>query len=217
MSRTDRAIGIGLGLIIGFVALILFVFGGSGQSIDAPSLHHFQARRRSAGGDHPEVTRQGANPNELERIQNHRCRDRGRTRSRPLLRLQGRRRQRLDHAETTVADDARRPTADTTGDGGKPNDEAAVRRPEPTIPRSSRGGQPVGGIADLTFEQGRGRPVRRRVRHRRRGPRPRLRHRRGRRGRRHGGVRLPGRPRGGLRGRARTSSATQIAELTVNP
>jgi len=40
MSPTDRAIGIGLGLVIGLVALILFVFGGSGQSIDAPSLDH---------------------------------------------------------------------------------------------------------------------------------------------------------------------------------
>jgi len=40
MSRTDRAIGIGLGLVIGLVALILFVFGGSGESIDAPSLDH---------------------------------------------------------------------------------------------------------------------------------------------------------------------------------
>ncbi len=39
MSRTDRAIGIGLGLIVGLAALILFVFGGSG-AIDAPSLHH---------------------------------------------------------------------------------------------------------------------------------------------------------------------------------
>lgn len=38
MSRTDRAIGITLGLIVGLAALILFVFGGSGQSIDAPSL-----------------------------------------------------------------------------------------------------------------------------------------------------------------------------------
>ena len=40
MSRTDRAIGIGIGLVIGLVALILFVFGGSGQTIDAPSLDH---------------------------------------------------------------------------------------------------------------------------------------------------------------------------------
>jgi uncharacterized membrane protein required for colicin V production len=42
MSRTDRAIGIVLGLIIGLVALILFIFGGSEQSIDAPSLHPSQ-------------------------------------------------------------------------------------------------------------------------------------------------------------------------------
>jgi hypothetical protein len=40
MSRTDRLIGIGLGLVIGLVALILFVFGGTGQSIDAPSIDH---------------------------------------------------------------------------------------------------------------------------------------------------------------------------------
>ena len=40
MSRTDRAIGIGLGLVIGIVALILFIFGGSNQTIDAPSLDH---------------------------------------------------------------------------------------------------------------------------------------------------------------------------------
>ncbi len=38
MSRSDRAIGIALGLIVGIVALILFVFGVSGDSIDAPSL-----------------------------------------------------------------------------------------------------------------------------------------------------------------------------------
>ncbi|MCB0875024.1 MAG: hypothetical protein R2718_01885 [Solirubrobacterales bacterium] len=42
MSRTDRTIGIVLGLVIGLVALILFVFGGSGQTIDAPSLDHSQ-------------------------------------------------------------------------------------------------------------------------------------------------------------------------------
>lgn len=39
MSRTDRVIGITLGLIVGIAALILFIFGGSGESIDAPSLH----------------------------------------------------------------------------------------------------------------------------------------------------------------------------------
>ena len=38
MSRSDRAIGILLGLVIGIAALILFVFFGSSGSIDAPSL-----------------------------------------------------------------------------------------------------------------------------------------------------------------------------------
>lgn len=38
MSRTDRAIGIALGIVVGLVALILFVFLGSSGSIDAPSL-----------------------------------------------------------------------------------------------------------------------------------------------------------------------------------
>jgi hypothetical protein len=38
MSRSDRVIGISLGIVIGIVALILFVFLGSGGSIDAPSL-----------------------------------------------------------------------------------------------------------------------------------------------------------------------------------
>jgi hypothetical protein len=33
-------IGIALGLIIGLVALVLFVFGGSSESIDAPSIDH---------------------------------------------------------------------------------------------------------------------------------------------------------------------------------
>ena len=37
MSRTDRAIGIALGLVIGVVALILLILG-SGNSIDASSL-----------------------------------------------------------------------------------------------------------------------------------------------------------------------------------
>jgi len=49
MSRTDRAIGIGLGLVIGIVALILYVFGGSSQSIDSPSLDH-------TGADQPAAT-----------------------------------------------------------------------------------------------------------------------------------------------------------------
>ena len=45
MSRTDRAIGIALGLVIGVVALILFIFLGSEGAIDAPSL---DTRRRAA-------------------------------------------------------------------------------------------------------------------------------------------------------------------------
>lgn len=38
MSRTDRIIGIVLGLIVGVVAVILFVFTGGSNSLDAPSL-----------------------------------------------------------------------------------------------------------------------------------------------------------------------------------
>jgi hypothetical protein len=48
VSRTDRAIGIALGLIVGIAALILFVFGGSGGSIDAPSLHSTTSATPSA-------------------------------------------------------------------------------------------------------------------------------------------------------------------------
>ena len=39
MSRTDRAIGIFLGIVVGIAALIIFVFFGSAGSIDAPSLN----------------------------------------------------------------------------------------------------------------------------------------------------------------------------------
>lgn len=38
MSRTDRLIGIALGLLIGVVAVILFVVLGGTSTIDAPSL-----------------------------------------------------------------------------------------------------------------------------------------------------------------------------------
>jgi hypothetical protein len=38
MSSADRLIGIVIGIVIGLVALILFVFGGSSESIDAPSI-----------------------------------------------------------------------------------------------------------------------------------------------------------------------------------
>jgi len=40
MSRTDLAIGICLGIVIALVALVLYIFGASGDSIDAPSLDH---------------------------------------------------------------------------------------------------------------------------------------------------------------------------------
>lgn len=45
MSRTDRAIGIVVGLLIGIAALILFVFLGSGSSIDAPSIDQGRLER----------------------------------------------------------------------------------------------------------------------------------------------------------------------------
>lgn len=38
MSRSDRLIGILLGLVIGVVAVVLFVFLGSDEAIDAPSI-----------------------------------------------------------------------------------------------------------------------------------------------------------------------------------
>jgi hypothetical protein len=39
MSRTDRLIGILLGIVVGVAALIFFIFLGSSGSIDAPSLN----------------------------------------------------------------------------------------------------------------------------------------------------------------------------------
>jgi uncharacterized membrane protein required for colicin V production len=53
MSRSDRVIGIVLGLLIGIVALILFVFLGSQQTIDAPSLQTTQQE---------EATREATSP-----------------------------------------------------------------------------------------------------------------------------------------------------------
>ena len=38
MSRRDRAIAIALGLLLGIVIVVLFVFLGSEQTIDAPSV-----------------------------------------------------------------------------------------------------------------------------------------------------------------------------------
>ena len=51
MSWGDRAIGIALGLILGIVAVVLFVFGGGQDTIDAPSLDHGSAplERQSTG------------------------------------------------------------------------------------------------------------------------------------------------------------------------
>ncbi|MFN8152184.1 MAG: hypothetical protein U0R24_13805 [Solirubrobacterales bacterium] len=56
MSRSDRAIGIVLGIVIGIVALVAFVFLGSSGSIDAPSIDHGQAERNvteTTGGSTP--------------------------------------------------------------------------------------------------------------------------------------------------------------------
>jgi hypothetical protein len=49
MSRRDRAIGIVLGLVIGVVALIIFVFAGSSGSIDAPSLQQSTGPAEATG------------------------------------------------------------------------------------------------------------------------------------------------------------------------
>ncbi len=38
MKRSDRLIGIAIGLVAGIVAVILFVFGGGAGSLDAPSI-----------------------------------------------------------------------------------------------------------------------------------------------------------------------------------
>lgn len=54
MSRSDKAIGIALGIAIGIAALILFVFLGSGSSIDAPSIDAKpQAEQTTTGGGAP--------------------------------------------------------------------------------------------------------------------------------------------------------------------
>lgn len=50
MSRTDRVIGIALGLLIGVAAVVLFVFLDSSSSIDAPSLDQPPSMERGAPG-----------------------------------------------------------------------------------------------------------------------------------------------------------------------
>jgi hypothetical protein len=50
----DRAIGIGLGLILGIVAVVLFVFLGSEETIDDPDIDRGPAPiERPAGGREP--------------------------------------------------------------------------------------------------------------------------------------------------------------------
>ena len=55
MSRTDRLIGILLGVVVGIAALIVFIFLGSSGSIDAPSLNtqHSSSIQQGAGGGSP--------------------------------------------------------------------------------------------------------------------------------------------------------------------
>ncbi len=53
MSRSDRFIGIALGLVVGVVALILFIFLGSEGAIDAPSLDAPAPHSQPAGGGRP--------------------------------------------------------------------------------------------------------------------------------------------------------------------
>jgi hypothetical protein len=51
VSWGDRAIGIGLGLIVGIAAVVLFVFLGSRETIDDPDIDRGSAPiERSAGG-----------------------------------------------------------------------------------------------------------------------------------------------------------------------
>ena len=51
MSWRDRAIGIALGLVIGIAAVILFVFLGSQDTIDAPSIDRDSLPIERPGGN----------------------------------------------------------------------------------------------------------------------------------------------------------------------
>lgn len=53
MSRSDRLIGVFLGILVGIIALILFVFLGSSESIDAPSLDQRPAAEQTTTGANP--------------------------------------------------------------------------------------------------------------------------------------------------------------------
>ncbi len=48
MSRSDRVIGIVAGVVIGIVVLILFVFLGSEDTIDSPSIDSSAAQSTTA-------------------------------------------------------------------------------------------------------------------------------------------------------------------------
>lgn len=51
MSWGDRAIGIAIGLIVGIAAVILFVFLGSEETIDDPSIDRGAPIERQAGDE----------------------------------------------------------------------------------------------------------------------------------------------------------------------
>jgi hypothetical protein len=54
VSWGDRAIGIGLGLIVGIAAVVLFVFLGSQETIDDPDIDRGSTPiERPAGGQKP--------------------------------------------------------------------------------------------------------------------------------------------------------------------
>ena len=53
MSRSDRFIGIALGLVVGVVALILFIFLGSEGAIDDPSLETTAPQAQTSEGERP--------------------------------------------------------------------------------------------------------------------------------------------------------------------
>lgn len=51
MSRSDRLIGILLGIVVGVAALIVFIFLGSSGSIDAPSINAQHSTSIQQGAD----------------------------------------------------------------------------------------------------------------------------------------------------------------------
>jgi hypothetical protein len=50
MSRTDIVTSVALGVVIGALAVALFLWLGASQSIDAPSLDHGTAQQQQQGG-----------------------------------------------------------------------------------------------------------------------------------------------------------------------